>query len=281
MIVEMLPINDIRPGRYQLRGALEPDGLSGLAESILQRGMLQPVRVRRKDGAFEVVAGHRRLAAAAMAGLTHVPAVVAEVDDAAAIVDGLVENVQRQELSAAERAWALATLRVTLGLQSWEDVARLVGLSRVHVHRLLSVARLPQFIQQDPRIRNLSEKHCRALMRVRSDEGALQELWTRIHEEGLSGERAIQSARDVRKVPRLRTVKGGACAHRPPAQGQEDPLCSLLDETLSALMKASQNELDKARPQMTDLAHWLFELLRTSPPSMKTRTRAPALISTR
>jgi ParB/RepB/Spo0J family partition protein len=160
--------------------------------------VLQPIRVRPCGaGSYEIVAGERRWRAARDAGLRDIPAVVVAADDTQAHVESLIENVQREDLNAVDRAHALQQLRVNLGLQSWEEVGQVIGVTRQHVHNLLRITALPPHMQDDVRAGDLTEKHCRALLRLRDDADAQQELWERIHADSLTGDGAIAESRRV------------------------------------------------------------------------------------
>ncbi len=163
----LIPVGLLEPRSDQPRRAIEPEGLEELTSSIRGCGVLQPIRVRPLGDRYQIVAGERRWIAAQRAGLKEIPALIAEVDDDRAFIEALIENTQREDLNAVDRARALKRLRVTLGLRSWEEVGVCIGISRVHVHRLLNITRLPGAIQEDIRVSDLTEKHGRALLRLR------------------------------------------------------------------------------------------------------------------
>jgi ParB family transcriptional regulator, chromosome partitioning protein len=149
MEFRLIPLDLIRPSPNQPRQAVERSGVEELAQSIRDSGILQPIRVRLVGSHFEIITGERRWIAAKCVNLREIPALIVEADDDRAFVEALIENIQREELNAVDRAKALKRLRVTLGLQSWDEVGQLIGISRIHVHRLLNVARLPERIQED------------------------------------------------------------------------------------------------------------------------------------
>jgi len=189
-----LPLDrvDLRPD--QPRRSMDPERLSELAQSVAERGVLQPIRVRPKGDRFEVISGERRCRAARRVGIRAVPAIVVRQDDQDSMVDALVENIHREDLKAIDRSHALRRLRVTLGLHSWEEVGRRVGLSRMHVHRLLNVTKLPADIQDDLRIADMSEKHVRALHLLRQHPELQHQLFDEMAEQELGGDAAIAAA---------------------------------------------------------------------------------------
>jgi ParB family transcriptional regulator, chromosome partitioning protein len=159
-----VPVAAITPNPDQPRKRFDEDTLQALAESVRERGVLQPVLVReRAAGRFELVAGERRWRAAALAGLETVPALVRERDDAASLELALVENMAREDLNPVEEARACAALVEELGLTR-EDVGRRVGRSRVAVSNLLRLLDLPDDALAFLEAGDLSEGHGRALL---------------------------------------------------------------------------------------------------------------------
>jgi ParB family transcriptional regulator, chromosome partitioning protein len=159
----VIPVDRIARNPHQPRSRFEDDETAELAASITQHGVLQPIVVRAAaDGGYELIAGERRLRAARLAGLTHIPAVVRESAGAESLQIALVENVQREDLNAIEEATAYRELIDQFSL-SHEEVARRVGKSRVAVSnalRLLDLAAETREAIADGRI---SEGHGRAL----------------------------------------------------------------------------------------------------------------------
>jgi len=192
--LRVLPLSLIDVRSDQPRRASRGKALQGLVRSVVEVGVLQPIRVRRAGERYEIVAGQRRWAAARAVGLTEIPAVVVDRDDDAALVEALIENVQREDLSLADRADAIRRVRAVLGLRSWEDVGRRLGVSRGHLHRLLAITRLPDEMREHPIFASLTEKHVRALRRLRERPVAQWHLWEAISSEAMSGEQAIVAA---------------------------------------------------------------------------------------
>ena len=138
-----LPLDLISPNPSQPRRVFEEEALVALAESLKERGVLQPVLVRPvPGGTYELIAGERRWRAAQIAGLDTVPAMVRPHDDAASLELALIENMAREDLNPLEEARACAALVEDLGLTR-EEVGRRVGRSRVAVSNLLRLLDLP------------------------------------------------------------------------------------------------------------------------------------------
>ncbi|MBQ3135059.1 MAG: ParB/RepB/Spo0J family partition protein [Oscillospiraceae bacterium] len=160
-----LPIDQIRPNPDQPRRTFDPQSLDELADSIRALGILQPLSVRQTDCGWELVAGERRLRAAAMAGLERVPCLPIQADSQNASLLALVENLQRQDLDFLEEALALDKLMRTYCL-SQDEVARRIGKSQSAVANKLRLLRLPLNLLQSLRDSGLTERHARALLRL-------------------------------------------------------------------------------------------------------------------
>ena len=159
-----LPVELIRPNPRQPRRNFDEPALVALADSLRERGVLQPVLVRPvPGGTYELIAGERRWRAAQLAGFETVPAVVRADDDAASLELALIENMAREDLNPVEEARACALLVDELGLTR-EDVGRRVGRSRVAVSNLLRLLELPDEVLDLLVDGALSEGHGKALL---------------------------------------------------------------------------------------------------------------------
>ena len=167
--VRYISLNQIRPNPQQPRRSFDEDSLSELAESIRSYGILQPLTVRRQGTGYELVAGERRLRAAAMAGLREVPCLVAQVGEEDSALLALMENLQRRDLDCWEEAEALSRLIARYGL-SQEEAARRLGRSQPAVANKLRLLRLPDSVRQFLQENGLTERHARALLRLGTEE---------------------------------------------------------------------------------------------------------------
>jgi ParB family chromosome partitioning protein len=162
--LQMLPLDRLRPGRYQPRSKMDPSSLAELALSIKEQGVMQPILVRPVDGGrFEIVAGERRWRAAQQAGLREVPALVRHVPDQAALAVALIENIQREDLNPLEEARGLSRLIEEFGL-THEAAAKAVGRSRSAVSNLLRLTSLAPPVQEYLLAGQLEMGHARALL---------------------------------------------------------------------------------------------------------------------
>ena len=161
-----IPIELIRSNPSQPRVDFDEDELEELAQSLRQKGVLQPILVRPMrgtDGEFQIVAGERRWRAAQRAGLSAMPAVVRELGDLETLEIALIENIQRADLNPIEEASAFQAL-MGLGQVTQEGVAEAVGKSRSHVANTMRLLQLPSVIQTLVRSGKLSAGHARAII---------------------------------------------------------------------------------------------------------------------
>src|SRR6185369_20330 len=159
-----LPVAALRPGKYQPRTRMDEASLAELADSIRSRGVIQPVIVRPVGGdEYEILAGERRWRAARIAGLERLPAVVREVPDEAALGIGLIENIQREDLSPLEEANGLKRLIEEFNL-THEQVASAIGRSRAGVTNLLRLLELATPVQAMLQDGKIDMGHARALL---------------------------------------------------------------------------------------------------------------------
>ena len=170
-----LPPEDIRPNPHQPRRTFDPAELEALAESVRRHGILQPLTVRRRDGGWELVAGERRLRAAQLAGLSTVPCVEREADDADSALLALVENLQRQDLPYLEEAEAIAAYLARTGVTQEEAAARL-GRSPSALANKLRLLRLSPECRRLLAEAGLSERHARCLLRLEDEAERLAAL---------------------------------------------------------------------------------------------------------
>jgi len=180
-----LPVDLVRPNPRQPRTAFDEEALVALADSLRERGVLQPILVRPlPGGTYELIAGERRWRAARLAGFDTVPALVRAHDDAASLELALIENMAREDLSPIEEARACALLVEELGLTR-EEVGRRVGRSRVAVSNLLRLLDLPDEALALVADGTLTEGHGRALL-LAGEHDERRRLARRAAEEGWS-----------------------------------------------------------------------------------------------
>ena len=221
--LQELPLDLLRPGRFQPRQAMDAESIAELAESIRVQGVVQPVLVRPLAGEgdaearYEIVAGERRWRAAQHAGLERVPAVVRLLSDAEAALAALVENVQREDLSAIELARALRSILEISG-GTHKEVGSSIGMSRAAVSNHLRLLELGDAAKQLLTERKLEMGHARALLAV-ANPARQASLARLIAEKGLT----------VREAERLAQAEGKAAKSPEP----RDPNVISLERDLS------------------------------------------------
>jgi ParB family chromosome partitioning protein len=194
-----IPLDRIRANPYQPRKAMDDEALQGLAASIVEHGVLQPILVSETLDGYELIAGERRLRAARIAGLTRIPAVVHQLAGREQLEVALVENIQRADLNPLEEAEAYRQLTDEFGL-SQEDVARRVGRARSTVANTLRLLDLAPIVQTAVRDGSISEGHARAIASV--ERAPEQEaLLAAVAHRGLSVRQTEELARRLKQAP--------------------------------------------------------------------------------
>jgi ParB family transcriptional regulator, chromosome partitioning protein len=164
--VQRIDIDLLRPGRHQPRRAFDELALQELADSIRAEGVLQPILVRALAGTvpphYEIIAGERRWRAAQLAGLQQIPAIVRAADERTALVQGLIENIQREDLNPVEEARGVERLISELGL-THEEAARRLGRSRDAVTHLLRILKLDREVLRQVEEGQLTLGHAKLL----------------------------------------------------------------------------------------------------------------------
>lgn len=204
-------IDKIEPNPDQPRKHFDEERLLHLAESIAERGVIQPLLVSRgKGNRYNLIAGERRLRAAKIAGQEEVPVVVMEPESEGKNLElALIENIQRHDLNPIEEAVAYARLINEFDLTQ-EKVAKKVGRKRSTVTNTLRLLNLPAYLQDDVAGGTISEGHARVLLRLKDDDQKIQEIRGRIIKEELSvreTERICRQASTVNGNNRAKSSK--------------------------------------------------------------------------
>lgn len=202
---------EIRFNPNQPRKFFDEDALAGLAQSIQQHGVLQPVVLRRASGGYDLIAGERRCRASKLAGLTAVPAVIVEAEGVAALEIALIENIQRENLGALEEALAYADLLAASDM-THQQLAGRVGKSRAAISNSLRLLELPDSVKQFLGDGLLSAGQARTLLAVSdpaareqlAEEAVTKQLSVRELERRVRGPEATSS----KSSPRRRSASG-------------------------------------------------------------------------
>lgn len=228
-----LPIGSVTPNPHQPRSVFDEDALNELVFSIKTIGLLQPIVVRQiPGGAYELVAGERRLRACTIAGLTHIPAIIRHTDDANMLRDALLENLHRSNLNALEEAAAYSQMLNDFGCTQ-DELAQRIGRSRPQVSNTLRLLKLPASVQKRVASGVLSAGHARALLALDSPE-AMESLANKIVAEGLS-------VRNVEELISIGAVDGSTTKRKDRKQPSRN---EGVEEVVRLITEALSDQLD-------------------------------------
>lgn len=193
--ITMIDLAELRSNPYQPRKIFDEQALEELANSIKEHGVFQPIIVKRSIKGYEIIAGERRVKASLMAGLTQIPAIVRDFNDTQMMEIALLENLQRENLTAIEEATAYKKLQETLGLTQ-EELAKRLGKSRSHITNMLGLLTLPDTIQEDISAKKITMGHARVISKL-DDYNQQQELVDKVINEGISVRQLEELAKET------------------------------------------------------------------------------------
>lgn len=172
---EIIEVNldELRANPYQPRRVFNNEALTELSESIKEHGVFQPIIIKKSIKGYEIIAGERRVRASKLAGLTKIPAIIRNLNDEQMMEIALLENLQRENLSAIEEAVAYKSMIDKLSLTQ-DELSKKVGKSRSHITNTLGLLRLPQEVQEMVANNKLSMGHARVLSKLEDDNKIIQ-----------------------------------------------------------------------------------------------------------
>ncbi|MEO3945738.1 nucleoid occlusion protein [Gorillibacterium sp. CAU 1737] len=173
--VKQIPIGDIVPSPYQPRTIFDEDRIDELCQTIKTHGVIQPIVVRVRNGSFEIIAGERRFRAVRKLGLDSIPAIIREFNDSQAASIALIENLQREGLTALEEALAYQQL-MEMHQLTQESLAQRLGKSQSTIANKIRLLQLPDTVKQALAERKITERHARALLSLDNEELQLKVL---------------------------------------------------------------------------------------------------------
>lgn len=197
--IKEIPVTDIRPNPYQPRKTFNEEALKELSESIKNYGVFQPIIVKKGLRGYDLIAGERRLRATKLAGLSKIPAIVKEFTDDEMREISLLENIQRENLTAIELAWAYKGIIDNLDIRQ-EDLAQKIGKSRSHITNTLGLLNLPENVQKMILNGEITMGHARVLSKM-DDNTEINELANKIVNENISVHNLeeISKEKDIKK----------------------------------------------------------------------------------
>lgn len=243
--ITMVKIKDLRSNPYQPRKNFDQQALEELANSIKEHGVFQPIIVKKSIKGYEIIAGERRVKASELAGLEEIPAIIRDFNDTQMMEIALLENLQRENLSAIEEATAYKKLQETLSLTQ-EELAKRLGKSRSHITNMLGLLTLPEDIQNEVNNKSISMGHARVLSKL-DNINQQEELAKKIIEEGISVRRLeeISQENDVVKTnPQKTKVK---------VQNEYSYLQEELSEKLGTKVTIKKNKIEISFVNENDL----------------------------
>ena len=194
--VLLIPVQQILMNPTQPRIEMREESLLELASSIKEKGLLQPVLVRRKEGVYEIIAGERRFRAAKMAGLKELPAIVRDADDREALELAMVENLQREDLNPIEIATVYQRFVEEFDY-THEGLAKKMGVERSSVSNYIRLLKLPAWIKDLMTARKLTQGHARVLITLKGEQEQKRYV-QKVLNEGMS----VRELERVKKIAR-------------------------------------------------------------------------------
>jgi ParB family chromosome partitioning protein len=194
--IQELDINEIQPNPLQPRGAIAPDTLMELVDSIKEHGILEPLVIAHTPAGYQIIAGERRWRAAKLVGLKVVPCIIKETSPQNMLEMAIVENVQREDLNALDRAKAFERLLQEFGLNH-AGIAERIGKSQAYVSNTLKLLELPDALKDGLLTGMISEGHARALLAIQHKQTMI-EAYKQVLRESASVRRAEDIARRLK-----------------------------------------------------------------------------------
>lgn len=231
-----IKLDELRSNPYQPRKVFDEQALEELADSIKEHGVFQPIIVKKSIKGYEIIAGERRVKASKKAGLTEIPAIVRDFNDTQMMEIALLENLQRENLTAIEEATAYKKLQETLSLTQ-EELAKRLGKSRSHITNMLGLLNLPDTIQKDISEKKISMGHARVLSKL-DDSNQQQQLVEKVIENGIS----VRELEELTKEPTI--IKTNPQRPRIKEENEYSYLQSELSEKLGTKVVIKKNKIE-------------------------------------
>lgn len=231
----MINLNELRSNPYQPRKVFDNELLEGLASSIKEYGILEPIIVKKSIKGYEIVAGERRSIAAKMAGLSEVPAIIRDFNDEEMMSIALLENIQRENLNIIEEALAYKKMIEVMHITQ-EELSTKVGKSRSHITNILGILKLPSKVQELVLNNKITMGHARCLSKL-EDESEIFSLAQDVVNKNLSVrelEDIINDNNSVKKVPIKKHVQ---------VNERHNVVQSIMREKIGTMVKINNNKI--------------------------------------
>lgn len=242
-----VPIEELRSNPYQPRKIFDEKALDELATSIKEHGVFQPIIIKKSIKGYEIIAGERRVKASQKAGLKEIPAIVRDFTDNEMMEIALLENLQRENLSAIEEANAYKNLLTSLNLTQ-EQLSERIGKSRSHITNMIGLLSLPSTTQNLINQKEITMGHARVLSKLK-DENQINELTDRIITEGISVRELeeLTSNNDYERKNKIVRVKSKS------ENNEYKYLEESLGEKLGTKVKIKSNKIEISFTNVNDL----------------------------
>ena len=244
-----IEVNSLNPNPLQPRGAITPESLVDLVDSIKEHGILEPLVVAKTPAGYQIIAGERRWRASKLAGMTHVPSIVRETSPRGMLEMALVENVQRVDLNALDRAKGFERLQSEFGLTT-SEIAVKIGKSVAYVSNSLRLLTLPDALKDGLLSGLITEGHARALAAI-DDPDLMIEAYKIILRESGSVRRAEELARRMKHKSDQPAKKTADLSKMRVVSEEIDKMQGEMQE---ALTKVSDNDEENGRDSQVKLA---------------------------
>ena len=239
-----LPLSELRPNPYQPRKKFDDDSLNELALSIKANGVFQPIIVKKTIKGYEIVAGERRYRASKKVGLTTIPAIIKDFSDDEMMNIALLENLQREDLTAIEEANAYKSI-IDASHITQEELANRVGKSRSHITNMLGLLKLPKSVQDLVLYNKLSMGHARVLSKFENKD-KIEELAQKVVREDLS-------VRELEEISNSDDIKKNVQINRTKKTNEYKDVEKMLKEKLGSKVRITNNKLTISFDSVQDL----------------------------
>jgi len=238
--IVFLRLDQVKPNPFQPREDFKAEAMEELVQSIREKGVIQPILVRTKGDAYELIAGERRLRAAQILNLPEIPALVKEVEDRDSLELALIENIQRQELNPIEEARAFQYLLEKFQLTQ-DEISEVMGKARVTITNVLRLLKLPLEVQEEIKNGRLTFGHGKVLLEIED-----ANLQRRVCQEVIANSLSVRELETIVKTKRLRNPAKVAAR----VVSEKEPLVRILEEQLQQAL-ATKVKIAKNRKRGT------------------------------
>lgn len=246
--IVQIKLTELRNNPYQPRKVFDEVALEELAHSIKENGVFQPIIVKKSIKGYEIIAGERRVRASIKAGLDTIPAIVRELTDEQMMQIALLENLQRENLTAIEEAEAFQSIIKLLGITQ-EELSRRIGKSRSHVNNMIGLLRLPKNVRELVLSKKISMGHARVLSKL-DDETLIENLAFRVVNEDLS----VRQLETIAANPAMNRIHK---TKKKEKQTEYQYIQDYLSDKLGTKVSVSQNKVQIQFESSSDLTRIL------------------------